>query len=126
MKDQLAIYVFHHGLDESISVKVANATTSKESWEILQNSHKGVDKVKKVRLHIIRGEFGALHMKESESISDYFTRVLVEVNQMKKNGEDVQNVRVIEKFLLSLNQKFEHLVVVFEESKVLDCWQLIN
>ncbi|XP_070041521.1 uncharacterized protein [Nicotiana tomentosiformis] len=29
--------------------KVANATTSKEAWEILQNSLQGVDKVRKIR-----------------------------------------------------------------------------
>ncbi|RDX91377.1 hypothetical protein CR513_26656, partial [Mucuna pruriens] len=54
--------------------------TSKEVWEILKTSLEGVDKVKKVHLQTLRGEFESLRMKESESISDFGNRVMTVVN----------------------------------------------
>ena len=53
-------------MDEGTFEKILSATTSKEVWEVLQNTHKGVDKVHKVRLQTLIGEFESLNMKELE------------------------------------------------------------
>ncbi|KAK2970749.1 hypothetical protein RJ640_022728 [Escallonia rubra] len=111
----------HQSLDDAILQNIANATTFKSAWEILQTSHGGVEKVKKVHLHTLRGEFEALRMKESKLVSDYFSRVLVIVNQMKRNGDDLNDARVMEKKILrSLYPKFDYIIVAIEESKNVD------
>jgi hypothetical protein len=51
-------------------------------------------------------------MKVSESISDSSIRVLAIMNQMKRNGEDVPDIHIIEKILRSLEAKSEHVVVI--------------
>ncbi|XP_051117318.1 protein DETOXIFICATION 3-like [Andrographis paniculata] len=103
-KDQCAHTIIHQGLDDDIFKKIANETTSKGAWEKFQRSVMGVDKVKKVRLQTLRGELETLSMKESKLIQDYFTRVLAVTNQMKRLGEVVSDVRVIEKIFCSLTK----------------------
>ncbi|XP_022883573.1 uncharacterized protein LOC111400388 [Olea europaea var. sylvestris] len=83
-KDKKVFTLIYQTLDECTFKKVACATTSKEAWEILQNSHKGVEKVK------------------------------------KRNGEKLNDTRVIEKILRSLDSKIHYIVVAIKESKDLD------
>ncbi|XP_062080412.1 uncharacterized protein LOC133785172 [Humulus lupulus] len=116
-RDKKALYLIYQAVDEDAFEKISNATTAKEAWEKLQSSNKGVEQVKKIRLQTLRGEFELLFMEESESISDYFARLLAIVNQLRRNGEDVSEVKVIEKILRTVTPTFEYIATNIEENK---------
>ena len=56
-------------------------------------------------------------MKETESISDYFSRVLAVSNQLQRNGGKIKDVRIIEEILHLSSPRFEHIVVTIEKTK---------
>ncbi|XP_058757779.1 uncharacterized protein LOC131631036 [Vicia villosa] len=115
--DKKALFLIYQSVDEDTFQKISNATTAKKSWDKLQTCNKGVEQVKKIRLQTLRGDFERLFMEDSESISDYFSRVLTVVNQLTRNGEDVDDVKVMEKILRTLNTSFDFIVTNIEENK---------
>jgi hypothetical protein len=59
-------------------------------------------------------------MKIGESVTDYFSRVMVVANDMQNYGEDMQDVKIVEKILRTLTDKFNYIVCSIEESKDID------
>ncbi|XP_042401438.1 uncharacterized protein LOC121991511 [Zingiber officinale] len=116
-KDKKALFVIYKTFDEATFEKVAEDTTSKKAWEILQIAYKGDERAKNIHLQILRAEFESLEMKESENVSDYFTRVLVIVNQLKRNGDDIEDSRIVEKILRLLEPRYDYVIADIEESK---------
>ncbi|KAH9719925.1 hypothetical protein KPL70_005931 [Citrus sinensis] len=119
-KENKAKYLIFQSLDEDAFEKIAGTTSSKEAWEKLETSYKGTEQVKKVCLQTLRGEFESLHIKASESISDYFTRVVTVSNELKRNGEELKEVKIIEKILRLVDSKFDHIVVTIKETRDLE------
>ncbi|XP_051113706.1 uncharacterized protein LOC127239547 [Andrographis paniculata] len=105
------------------SMKDYKAGSAQEAWNILQTTYSEQDQVKKLRLQSLRAEFENMEMKDNEKIGDYFTRANSLVNQMASNGE-VETQRIVEKILLSLQSKFDHVVVAIEESQDLSSMAL--
>ncbi|XP_077246125.1 uncharacterized protein LOC143885992 [Tasmannia lanceolata] len=116
-QDKKALFFIYQVVDEVIFERISSVTMAKEAWDTLYTSYKGEDKVKLVRLQTLRCEFDALRMKDSESVEDFFNRVISLVNQLRVNSEDIQDQMIVEKILRSLTRKFEYIVVAIEESK---------
>jgi hypothetical protein len=68
-------------------------------------------------LQALRGDFKKLNKESMETISDYFTKVISLAHQMRRNGENIDDVHVMEKILRSLDSNFDHVVVTIKESK---------
>ncbi|XP_050916820.1 uncharacterized protein LOC127131993 [Lathyrus oleraceus] len=116
-RDKKTFFLIYQSVDEDTFEKISNATTTKEAWDKLQTCNKGVEQVKKICLQTLRGDFECLFMEESKSIFDYFSRVLAVVNQLKRNAEGVDEVKVMEKIIRTLNPSFDFIVTNIEENR---------
>ncbi|KHN42851.1 hypothetical protein glysoja_046948, partial [Glycine soja] len=70
-RDKKGFFFIYQVLDDDVFKKISDATFAKEAWDKPQTSHKGEDKVRTVCLQTLRDEFKSLHMKETESITNY-------------------------------------------------------
>ncbi|CAA7024668.1 unnamed protein product [Microthlaspi erraticum] len=64
--------------------------------------YQGNSRVKRAQLQTLRRSFELLEMKNGESVTDYFARVMVVANDMKNCGDDMQDVKIVEKILRTL------------------------
>lgn len=94
--------------------------TSKKIWDSMKKKFEGSARVKCSVLQALRREFETLEMKEGESITEYFARVMTVANKMRVNGEQMRDVTIVEKILPTLTKRFDYVVVSIKESKDID------
>ena len=104
-------------IHEFVLGKIKLAIKAKQSWDILETTYKGTSKVKIVKLQALRREFENLQMRDSDSVEQFSNRVMNVVNQIRMNGDELSDLKVVEKILRSLPPKFDNIVVAIEESK---------
>ncbi|GAV79344.1 DUF4219 domain-containing protein/UBN2 domain-containing protein, partial [Cephalotus follicularis] len=116
-KDADALAKIHLAVSDSIFPRIMNSTSAKEAWDTLQDEFKGTVKIRAIKLQTLRRYFENLRMTEGETIKDFSSRAIEVVNQMKSYGGNITNQRVIEKFLISLTEKFDSVVNIIEETR---------
>ncbi|KAL1221312.1 hypothetical protein V5N11_002154 [Cardamine amara subsp. amara] len=120
LKDLKAKNYLFSAIDKSILKTITLKETSKQLWDSMKTKYQGNLRVKRAQLQTLRRNFELLEMKNGESISDYFTRVMVVSNDMRNCGDDMQDVKIVEKIMRTLNESFNYIVCSIEESKDID------
>lgn len=118
--DHKVKHFLYQCIERVIFEQILDMSTSKIIWESMKKKFGGNDWVKKSLLQKLRRDFEILEMKESETVEEYFTRVLGVTNQMRSNGEVMNDAKVVEKILRTLSEKFMYVVVSIEESKEIE------
>jgi hypothetical protein len=112
-------YLFQ-AINRAILETILKKDTAKDIWDSMKKKYQGTARVKRAQLQALRKEFEILHMKEGESVNDYFARTLSIANKMRIHGESLEDVAVIEKILRSMTHKFDYVVCAIEESNDID------
>lgn len=112
-------YLFQ-SIDKTTLKTITQKETAKQLWESMKVKHQGSARVKRAQLQRLRRIFETLEMKNGESITSYFARVLETANDMRTCGETIDDVKIVEKILRSLTDNFNYVVCSIEESKDID------
>lgn len=107
-------------IDKSILKTILQKDTSKQLWDSIKRKYQGNARVKHAQLQALRREFEVLEMKNGESVTEYISRVMLVANNMRNLGEDMKDVKIVEKVLRTLTEKFNYVVCSIEESKDID------
>lgn len=86
----------------------------------MRKNFEGNARVKCSAFQVLRMDFEVLEMKVSETITEYFARVMSVANKIRSNGELMRNVTIMEKIIRTLTEKFNYVVVSIKESKDID------
>lgn len=117
MKDLQVKHYLYQAIDRVTFEQILDRKTSKAVWESMRKRFAGNDRVKKSMLQKLRRDFEVIEMKANETIPEYFGRVLTISNQMRSNGESMTDVKIVEKILRTLTERYTYVVVSIEESK---------
>ncbi|CAM8986471.1 unnamed protein product [Rhodiola kirilowii] len=115
MGNSKAMNAIFSAVDENVIKLIINCEVAKEAWDILQTVFEGTDKVRNSRMQAVTTRFEEMKMKESETITEYNTRVLELSNEASALGKPIDEERLASKVLRSLPPRFAMKVTAIEE-----------
>ncbi|KAH7561289.1 hypothetical protein JRO89_XS10G0206500 [Xanthoceras sorbifolium] len=124
LKDLKAKNYLFQATDRSILETILSKETSKKIWDSMKKKYQGSSRVKRALLQTLRKDFETLQMKNGESVTDYCARTMGITNKMRFHGEQMNDVAIVEKILISLAPKYDYVVCSIEESKDIDVLSL--
>ncbi|XP_013639207.1 PREDICTED: uncharacterized protein LOC106344355 [Brassica oleracea var. oleracea] len=117
LKDLKAKNYLFASIDKTVLKTIAKKETSKDIWESLKTKYQGNKRVQSAQLQRLWRNFEVLEIKEGDSITEYFSRVMVVANDMRNLGEDMPDDKIVEKILRTLVERFTYIVCAIGESK---------
>ncbi|KAJ8768141.1 hypothetical protein K2173_021081 [Erythroxylum novogranatense] len=120
LKDLKAKNYLFKAIDRTILETILCKDTSKHIWDSMKKKYQGTTRAKRQQLQALCTDFELLRMKSGESVTDYFSRTMAIVNQMRIHGNQTDDVTVVEKIIRSMTPKYNYVVCSIEESNDID------
>ena len=115
-KNNMAMALLIQSIPEALVLQVGELDTAKKVWEAIKTRHMGADRVKEARLQTLMAEFDRLKMKDNETIDDFTGRLSEISSKSAALGEEIEESKLVKKFLKSLpRKKYIHIVASLEQ-----------
>ena len=103
-------------MDENQYKLIQNTRIAKEMWDILETAHEGTEVVKDSKLQVLQTQFEMFRMEENECFNDFEIKLIDIVNQSHQLGDPYSDIRIKQKIMRSLLERFESKVTALEEN----------
>ncbi|XP_030470413.1 uncharacterized protein LOC115688660 [Syzygium oleosum] len=91
--------------------------SAKAIWDFLKAEYQGDERIRSMKGLNLITEFERLQMKESETIKEYYDKLISITNQARVLGIDLSDNRLVQKILVSLPERFEATIASLENTK---------
>ena len=98
---------------EVLSVLVVKKT-AKDAWDSLKVMRMGVHRVREATAQRLRAEFEQITFRDGETLDAFGMRITALVNQLRTLGDNVEEVRVVQKVLRVVPSRYAQIAVAIE------------
>jgi hypothetical protein len=120
LSNDKAFHALCQALSPSEFTKISNCGTAQEAWQILEIIYEGTKLVKFVKLQMLISKFEEIKMLDDETFEEFYSKMNDLRNSMVSLGKSVSNVKLIQKIIRSLLERFRIKMTTIEESKDLE------
>jgi hypothetical protein len=120
LSNDKALHALCQALSSSEFAKILNCESAQEAWQILETTYEGTKLVKSSKLQMLISRFEEINMLEEETFGEFYSKMSDLRNSMVSLGKPVSDVKLIQKILRSLPERFKIKVTIIEESKDLE------
>lgn len=115
-KNTMATALLFQAIPETLIIQIGNLTTAKKIWDAVKVRYVGADRVREARLQTCKTEFDRLRMKDSDTIDEFVGKLTELSARSTALGEDIDEPKMVKKFLSSLpSKKYIHIVASLEQ-----------
>ncbi|KAG8492389.1 hypothetical protein CXB51_009729 [Gossypium anomalum] len=116
-KKHKAMSCIQNCVSDVIFTRIMTCETPKQAWNKLKEEFQGTERTRQQQLLNLRRDFENLKMKEEETVKQYFDRIMAVVNSIRLLGEQFEEVRIVEKVLSTLPERYEAKISSLEDSR---------
>ena len=100
-----------------VFTRIMSLKSAKEIWDYLKVEYEGDERIRGMQVLNLISEFGLQRMKESESVKEYSDRLLTIANKVRLLGSVLKDLRIVEKLLVTVPERFEATITTLENTK---------
>jgi hypothetical protein len=114
--DRRALEVIVAAVPKEMAMSLLDKASAKEAWDAIAATRIGVDRVRRATLQRLRREWENIGVNPSEQVEDFALRLSTLHQQLVVHGDrDIDEARVVEKFLRTVPAKYTRIVVAIEQ-----------